>query len=184
MACAYHFSMLSAAAAFRRLVCIPSCRSLDSLATDPVLSFITTHVNTLSRHGAIATQVPLRRAGGLASPGGSDSWAASSSAASSGLSPEVQLWEVQWDSIVLQRPIGRGSFGRVYLAQWNATPASGAALPAGAQPASAALAAISHVLLIRATFHFAGGSQGFADCRWASIACTRAYVCSPGDNAL
>ena len=42
--------------------------------------------------------------------------------AGSPLRPEVQQWLVQWGDITPVRPIGRGSFGRVYLALWNETP--------------------------------------------------------------
>lgn len=31
-------------------------------------------------------------------------------------------WVVPWESIQLERPIGRGSFGWVYLARYNETP--------------------------------------------------------------
>jgi len=44
-------------------------------------------------------------------------------AATSGpLHPEVQQWLVQWEDITPLRLIGRGSFGRVYLALWSGTP--------------------------------------------------------------
>ena len=42
--------------------------------------------------------------------------------ASTPLRPEVQQWLVQWEELTPVRLIGRGSFGRVYLALWNETP--------------------------------------------------------------
>ena len=42
--------------------------------------------------------------------------------ASRPLRPEVQQWLLQWEDITPIRLIGRGSFGRVYLALWNETP--------------------------------------------------------------
>lgn len=32
---------------------------------------------------------------------------------------DQQLWEVQWEELEIERPIGRGSFGFVYLSHWN-----------------------------------------------------------------
>lgn len=37
-------------------------------------------------------------------------------------------WEVQWGDLTIEGLIGRGSFGQVYLAQWQMTKASAAAL--------------------------------------------------------
>jgi predicted Ser/Thr protein kinase len=33
----------------------------------------------------------------------------------------MQRWEVQWEELELERLIGGGSFGRVYLARWKET---------------------------------------------------------------
>jgi serine/threonine protein kinase len=37
------------------------------------------------------------------------------------LRADVQQWEVQWGELQVDRPIGQGSFGWVYLAQWHQT---------------------------------------------------------------
>lgn len=71
-----------------------------------MLTFISSRLSTIRRN-----------AGGL-SPTSSSGLTSMSGP----LPAEVQQWEVQWENIVLERPIGRGSFGKVYLANWNATP--------------------------------------------------------------
>ena len=60
--------------------------------------------------------------GGGASPGSWDSLASSSGAPGSPLSQDMAHWAVRWDTIRMQGLIGRGSFGKVYLGLWNATP--------------------------------------------------------------
>lgn len=72
-------------------------RSERSSQSDPVLSFV---ASSLVSTRAAASPATL---------------------AGSALHPEVQRWLVQWDDIAIIRPIGRGSFGRVYLALWNET---------------------------------------------------------------
>lgn len=32
---------------------------------------------------------------------------------------EEQMWEVRWEDLEVERAIGRGSFGWVYVARWN-----------------------------------------------------------------
>lgn len=34
----------------------------------------------------------------------------------------MQQWEVQWEDLQVERAIGRGSYGRVYLASWASVP--------------------------------------------------------------
>lgn len=34
---------------------------------------------------------------------------------------DIKPWEINYDDLVIQRPIGEGSFGKVYLAKWNET---------------------------------------------------------------
>lgn len=79
-----------------------------------MLTFISTRLATMARQQGPA---PLTGSGALT---------AASSGGGLGLLPEVQQWVVAWDKIRLERQIGRGSFGRVYLASWNATPVAGA----------------------------------------------------------
>ena len=37
------------------------------------------------------------------------------------LHTDARLWEVQWPELTIQRLLGRGSFGSVYLAEWSHT---------------------------------------------------------------
>jgi len=37
------------------------------------------------------------------------------------LRTDARMWEVQWQELTILRLIGRGSFGFVYLAEWNYT---------------------------------------------------------------
>ena len=91
---------------------------------DPVLTYISTHLGALKRQ---ATQ-RHRSAGSLGAGGGAGTGSGSSApttspgSATSALPPEVQQWEVAYSDIHFKTVIGRGSFGRVYLAQWRQTP--------------------------------------------------------------
>ena len=38
------------------------------------------------------------------------------------LRTDARVWEVQWAELTVQRLLGRGSFGSVYLAEWNQVP--------------------------------------------------------------
>lgn len=69
-------------------------RSSLSIRSDPMLSYITDSL------------VSARQ---------------TSTASSQDLHPEIQRWLVQWEDITPIRAIGRGSFGRVYVALWNET---------------------------------------------------------------
>lgn len=44
-----------------------------------------------------------------------------SSGGSSALSPETQMWQVEWEELQILRPAGRGSFGAVYEGRWQET---------------------------------------------------------------
>ena len=60
-----------------------------------------------------------------------------SSAVPSPLSPDTRLWLVAWEELRIEKLIGRGSFGVVYLSRWNATPvAVKLLLQAGARAAA------------------------------------------------
>jgi len=81
--------------------------SVTSLTDDPVYSYLSTHLASISRaaahsHTSATTPASSKGSGLLSSPG-----------ASSPLAPEVQQWEVRWEDLHLVRPIGRGSYGRV-----------------------------------------------------------------------
>lgn len=58
-------------------------------------------------------QPPVATASGPSSGGGSGGLE---------LRTDARLWEVQWEELTIQRCIGRGSFGSVYLAEWNQVP--------------------------------------------------------------
>jgi len=102
------------------------CCSAHSLESDHLIAFITASLagaNTFSQ-AAIHSQATD---GTAATTGtGRSSLTAGSvggvSAGSSGLSPNVQQWQVEWDAITLERAIGKGSYGNVFLASWRQTP--------------------------------------------------------------
>ena len=73
-----------------------------------MLTFISSRLDTL-RNRNVASLSPSASSG-------------VASVVSGPLPVDMQQWEVQWEQIQLERPIGRGSFGKVYLANWNATP--------------------------------------------------------------
>lgn len=77
---------------------------MHSLESDPTLSYIASCL--ASRVSQQAEAAPLRAAAG----------------GSSNLRPEVQLWEVLWQDVTIEHPIGQGSFGNVYLGRWQQTP--------------------------------------------------------------
>lgn len=106
----------------------PPC-SLHAPGSDEYLAYIS---NILSRRHTASSAPPATVAAGGAARGASAEQALHSS--SSGLAPQMsgaasgassgalpdgmQRWEVQWSDIQLIRQLGRGSFGRVYLARW------------------------------------------------------------------
>ncbi|PRW61477.1 Serine threonine- kinase CTR1 isoform B [Chlorella sorokiniana] len=117
--------------------------SLHSLESDPVITFISTRLGTLSRRrpsgpptsgdGTSRDTPSNNTPSGTAPSDGTNARPPSTNVSSqptmgsgdtgnTSLSPDMQLWAVRWEQIQLERAIGRGSFGRVYLATWNATP--------------------------------------------------------------
>jgi serine/threonine protein kinase len=88
--------------------------SAGTLEEDPLISRIATILSTQPYGGESLG------GGGGTTPRASR--VASSGSLSSPLAPDVGHWTVRWGEIKVQRPIGRGSFGRVYQATWNATP--------------------------------------------------------------
>lgn len=90
-----------------------------------MLTFVASHLvslrrqTTFKRHASAAGQDLT--SGGSAGMGSGGS-AGVGSGGSGGLSPEVQQWEVEFEDIRFGRAVGRGSFGRVYLAVWRETP--------------------------------------------------------------
>ncbi|KAL4458293.1 hypothetical protein ABPG75_013158 [Micractinium tetrahymenae] len=91
----------------------PQTVSVHSLESDPVLTFISSRMATLRQQPSGATGLAT-----AASRGSSSALSRSTSA----LPEEVRQWAVDWEAIQLERLIGKGSYGRVYLATWNATP--------------------------------------------------------------
>ena len=95
----------------------PRSCSVHSLASDPVLSFVTSYLGTrASTASRPEGQEPLAIASGgtgTSSTGGSGAIE---------LRTDARLWEVQWPELTLLRLLGRGSFGSVYLAEWNQIP--------------------------------------------------------------
>lgn len=112
--------------------------SAGTLEDDPLITRIATILSSQPHGGEL-----LGGGGGSGSGSGLTPRAsriASSSSLSSPLAPDFGHWAVRWGEIKVQRPVGRGSFGRVYQATWNATPVavkvlirSGAHTPADAQ---------------------------------------------------
>jgi hypothetical protein len=86
---------------------------LATADTDTFLSHVTSVLTQLhtQQPGTPTTVRP-----GQASPGSAPSTPYSL------LSADVAQWAVRWEQITMQQQIGEGSFGRVYLAYWNATP--------------------------------------------------------------
>ncbi|KAL4423124.1 hypothetical protein ABPG77_004807 [Micractinium sp. CCAP 211/92] len=92
----------------------PQTSSLHSLESDPVLTLISTRLATRRQQPSTAT--------GLATLAASGRSSSAVSRTTSALPEEVRQWAVDWEAIQLERLIGKGSYGRVYLATWNATP--------------------------------------------------------------
>ena len=84
--------------------------SSQSIPSDPALSFVISH---LGAHTEVAAQQQQPTALTPGSSGGSGALE---------LRSEARVWEVQWQELKLQRLLGRGSFGSVYLAEWNQVP--------------------------------------------------------------
>ena len=78
------------------------------MQSDPVLSYIATHLQFTSHMG-------------VAAPLGNPLMPLASSEGSGLLDADMQRWEVGWESIQIERPLGQGSFGWVYLGRWNET---------------------------------------------------------------
>ena len=85
--------------------------SSQSIPSDPALSFVTSQLGAPTEVAAQQQQQPTALTPG--SSGGSGALE---------LRSEARVWEVQWQELKLQRLLGRGSFGSVYLAEWNQVP--------------------------------------------------------------
>ncbi|KAI7842018.1 hypothetical protein COHA_004219 [Chlorella ohadii] len=81
--------------------------SAHSTASDPVLAFVTSHVASQPPSAQRQPSDPVI--------------SGSSGGGSSGLElrTDARLWEVQWAELTILRLLGRGSFGSVYLGEWN-----------------------------------------------------------------
>ena len=80
-----------------------------------MLSFITTYLASRSQPEYQLQQQPAWLAPWFSAGSGGGS--------SGGLAlrTSARLWEVQWPELTVLRRIGRGSFGSVYLAEWQRT---------------------------------------------------------------
>lgn len=91
----------------------------QSLSSDPVLMFVSTHLVSLRQQQLLRSQSQLGRGGStgakpLGSP--SDNRQPSETSLGGGLSGDSAQWLVQWESMRQDRLIGKGSYGRVYRA--------------------------------------------------------------------
>lgn len=82
--------------------------SSHSVGSDPLLAFVASQA--ASQPGAAAAQ---RQPSSLAAGSSGDGSGAYE------LRTDARVWEVQWSELTILRAIGRGSFGSVYLAEWN-----------------------------------------------------------------
>lgn len=112
---------------------------------DPLLLYISTYLASQHDSRSSSRAQPLHPDSGSGGSGGAASSStggagASSSGGAAGqaLSPEANLWQLQWDELEIERQVGRGSFGAVYKARWHETTVAvkvlidqGAALLAG-----------------------------------------------------
>ena len=88
----------------------PAC-SASSPSSDEMLSFISSYLNT-HPHSALHSGSAALASGGTSQSSGSGAIE---------LRTDARLWEVQWPELTILRLVGRGSFGAVYLADWNRT---------------------------------------------------------------
>ncbi|KAI3436086.1 hypothetical protein D9Q98_002144 [Chlorella vulgaris] len=109
-----------------------SASALHSRSTDPLLSYIASFMASRptqpgSNTGVLPSPAVATRnwPADDAPPRGLDSGGSAATAlsatSSSALHADVQQWAVQWTDLQIDHPIGRGSFGWVYLAQWHQT---------------------------------------------------------------
>lgn len=96
----------------------PSCLRLPTMlcsgyspSNDLVLSYISsflaTHPHSAASASSLASAAP--------------SMAGGSSSGAIELRSDARMWEVQWAELTILRLIGHGSYGAVYLAEWNQT---------------------------------------------------------------
>ena len=95
------------------LACLPSypiplC-SAYSAASDPLLAFVNSYVGSQPAAALHQQQAAL-------TPGSSGGSGALE------LRTDARVWEVQWPELTILRAVGHGSFGSVYLAEWNQVP--------------------------------------------------------------
>ena len=85
--------------------------SAHSPDSDDMLSFISSYLTTHPR-SMTSSQPAALASGGTSRSSGSGAIE---------LRTDARLWEVQWPELTILRLLGRGSFGAVYLAEWNRT---------------------------------------------------------------
>lgn len=72
-----------------------------------ISSYLDTHPHSAAQH---------QQAGPLPSGG-----SANGGSGTIELRTDARVWEVQWPELTIVRLIGQGSYGSVYLAEWNQT---------------------------------------------------------------
>ena len=92
----------------------PPLHSIHAPGSDPMLSFISSYLDSHPRSAAQHSSAPSQPEAALA-PSGNNS---GGSAETRGSGP-LDLWEVQWPELTILRLVGHGSFGAVYLAEWK-----------------------------------------------------------------
>ncbi|KAI7838908.1 hypothetical protein COHA_007314 [Chlorella ohadii] len=86
----------------------------QQLDSDAYLQGINTLLHNAQTASLLTAGQPGREAGGRASGGGADSGLL--------IPPELQRWVFDWSELSIRHLLGRGSYGRVFLATWRATP--------------------------------------------------------------
>ncbi|KAL4857927.1 Serine/threonine-protein kinase CTR1 [Chlorella vulgaris] len=95
-----------------------------SRSTDPLLSYIASVMASRPVQPGSSGQLPLPASGPASATSNLSGMSAVTAPGTpnSPLHADVQQWAVQWNDLDIKRPIGRGSFGWVYLAHWHQTP--------------------------------------------------------------
>ncbi|KAI7838582.1 hypothetical protein COHA_007653 [Chlorella ohadii] len=87
---------------------------------DPLLLYISTYLASQPSSRSAPRALPQHPGSGSGGSGGGVS--SSSGGAGQALSPEANMWQLQWGELEIDRQVGRGSFGTVYRARWHETP--------------------------------------------------------------
>lgn len=101
-------------------VAIPAATTLCSFGTasDPLLLYISSF---LASHTTLRPEPTAPYQHLDSGSGNSNSGASSAPGGGPAFSPETHMWQLRWDELQIERPIGHGSFGAVYKARWQET---------------------------------------------------------------